>query len=185
MPTKDELINNFIMEFSNAKSHIKELNEKYSYDNFNSRPAENKWSAGDCLEHLNTINNLYLNNTYKVLEKTKKSDAQNKNYKPRFLSQIFISLMKPESKLKFKAPGKLKKMYKGDLDETVKIFMKTQDDFIELAENVHSYDLRIKVPSPVTNLIKFQLGEMFMVIIEHQKRHLAQAERALETANEN
>ncbi|MDZ7767270.1 MAG: DinB family protein [Melioribacteraceae bacterium] len=182
MLTKNNLIDDFIKEFADAKSRVNRLAQVNTANQFNIRPAEGKWNAGDCLEHINSINEGYLLNVSRKLNQTNKSNVENADYKPRFLVQIFVNMMKPESKIKFKAPNKFKEIFTGNLDATLNRFMKVQDDFIKLAEKSREYDLKVKVPSPVTKLIKFQLGEMFMAMIEHQKRHLAQAERALKSA---
>lgn len=182
MITKNNLIDDFIKEFADAKSRVNELTQKFEVDKFKINPAKDSWSAGDCLEHLIKANKEYIKNTIDSMSKHGQSNVNNENYKPRFIARKFIESMKPGSKLKLKAPKIFQKKYHGNVDETVDLYFKTMDEFIELADKSRKYDLTIKVPSPVTNLVKFQLGEMFMLTIEHQKRHFAQAEKALKSA---
>jgi hypothetical protein len=42
---------------------------------------------------------------------------------------------------------------------------------------VDGYDLRVGLPSPVTPLIRLNLGDALRIIVVHSHRHLAQAER--------
>ncbi len=179
MLSKDNLLNNFIEEFNAVKAKILELKEKYEKEDFIKQPGKKEWSAGECLEHLYRANSEYIENTLESMKVAGTSTAENKNYRPRFIVVNFIKMMKPDSFLKLKAPKIFKKKYHGDLHDTIERYMKTLDEFIDLADKSRKYDLKIKVVSPVTRLVKFQLAEMFMLMIQHQKRHLAQAERAL------
>lgn len=174
------LIEKFVFEFQEAAKHLHYLLEKFPLENFEVKPAPNKWSAAECLVHINTTNEKYLINLKNSLENAQKSNLLKEEYKPRYLMSKFIDTMKPESRWKFKAPSVFKKSYDGNLDKTVNDFFRIQDELIELAERSREYDLsKTKTVSPVSKLFRLKLGEAFMVIIEHQKRHLLQAETAL------
>lgn len=183
MASKKHLIESVIKEFENAKTKAADWQNKFPEEAFNYKPGENKWCAAECLLHLNTTNRGYIDNANRKLAETEKSEVENKNYKPRFLMGLFINMMKPESKMKFKAPAKFQESYEGNLSETIETFVKIQNEYIDLANTSLSYDLKkTKIVSPVSGLLKFELGEMFLAMVEHQKRHLAQAERALNSA---
>ncbi len=180
MESNSRLIEQFINEFAEAKKLIQKLTADYSKEKFETRPAEGKWSAAECIEHINTTNKKYYINIKDSLSNNKNSNFSHKEYKPRFLVSKFINMMKPGAKMKFKAPRVFMSNYNGDLENTIKDFIKLQDEFITLAEQSRNYDMsKTKTTSPVIKFFKLQLGEAFMVIIEHQKRHLLQAENAL------
>lgn len=179
MSHKNKILDDIVKEFHEIKIRLITMKEKYQNEDFGKQPSEKAWSAGDCIEHLTKANREYIINTKKVMANSGESDENNSNYKPRFIAGKFIDMMQPQSKLKLKAPQIFKKFYNGDLEDTITRYTETLDEFIELAEKSKKYDLRIKVASPVTSLVKFQLGEMYMLMIVHQKRHLTQAEKAL------
>ncbi len=183
MASKKYLVENVIKEFEDAKTKVAEWQNKFPETAFNQKPGENKWCAAECLEHLNTTNKGYIDNAKKKLTEIEKSEVENKNYKPRFLMGLFINMMKPDSKMKFKAPSKLQQSYEGNPSKTIETFTQIQNEYMDLANKSLRYDLKkTKIVSPVSSLLKFELGEMFLAMVEHQKRHLAQAERALNSA---
>lgn len=180
MESNSRLIEQFINEFAEAKKLIQKLTADYSKEKFETRPAEGKWSAAECIEHINTTNKKYYINLKESFKSNGNLNLTDKEYKPRFIASKFIDMMKPGAKMKFKAPRVFMSNYNGDLENTIKDFIKLQDKFIALVEQTQHYDLRkTKIASPVINFWKLQLGEAFMIIIEHQKRHLLQAENTL------
>lgn len=180
MESNSILIEHFINEFAEAKKLLQKLTADYSKEKFETRPAEGKWSAAECIVHINTTNKKYYINLKESFKSNGNLNLTYKEYKPRFIASKFINMMKPGGKMKFKAPRVFMSNYNGDLENTIKDFIKLQDEFITLAEQSRNYDMsKTKTASPVIKFFKLQLGEAFMVIIEHQKRHLLQAENAL------
>jgi len=180
MESNSILIEQFINEFKEAKKLLQKLITEYPKEKFETRPGNGKWSAAECILHINTTNEKYCINIKDSLNNKSNLSPSYKDYKPRFLASKFIDMMKPGAKMKFKAPRVFMSNYNGDFEKTINDFKKNQDEFIALAEQSRNYDLsKTKTASPVIKFLKLQLGEAFMVIIEHQKRHLLQAENAL------
>lgn len=180
MITQEKLRSAFTFEFITAKERVSELQKKYSKEQLENNPGPEKWSAAECIAHINATNGGYIGNTYHSLKSAKEFNASGNEYKPRFLMSKFINMMKPENTMKFKAPKVFIKEYDGNFEETFSTFLNQQDELIELVKLSSKYDLKkVKVESPASKFLKLQLGEMFLVVIEHQKRHLAQADRAL------
>lgn len=180
MESNSMLIEQFINEFAEAKKFLQKLTIEYSKEKFETRQAEGKWCASECIVHINTTNKKYCVSIKDSLNNKINLSPSYKDYKPRFLASKFIDMMKPGAKMKFKAPRVFMSNYNGDLEKTINDFIKLQDELIALAEQSRNYDLnKTKTASPAMKFLKLQLGEAFMVIIEHQKRHLLQAENAL------
>jgi hypothetical protein len=69
------------------------------------KPARNKWSAAQCLEHLNNYGHYYLPEIDKAIEAAKRKGLEaNDQFKTGLLGNYFTQLMLP------KKSGKLKKM---------------------------------------------------------------------------
>lgn len=147
-------------------------------------PAADKWSALECLDHLNQTYKLYLPNIEKVLA-GKKTDPV-KTYKPGLFGNLFIknvSLKKdgtaimPMKTFKFFEPG-----HKDNLDkeEVFQQFENYHLDFLKFIQMSKSLNInKIKVTSALGAILKFRLGVCFLFLLNHEIRHLAQGKRAM------
>lgn len=184
MITQLEVLENFKIELRNSINTLVDLIASYKKVGFEKKPFPKKWSAVECIVHINTTNKSYIEKIQNSLTGSAKVDTGKSYFKPRYLISKFIASMKADSKMKFKSPKIFTDSYTGDFEKVIQEFYDTQNELINLAETSRKYDLsKIKLTSPVTKLLKLQLGEAFMIIIEHQKRHLLQAENALKNNN--
>jgi hypothetical protein len=66
----------------------------------------------------------------------------------------------------------------GPPAEVLAEFAKLQGELVRLLRRAHGLDLaRVKVPSPVTSLLRLSLGQWFHFLAAHERRHLWQAEQ--------
>ncbi|CAA9430696.1 MAG: hypothetical protein AVDCRST_MAG74-3677 [uncultured Pyrinomonadaceae bacterium] len=146
----------------------------------NWKPSADGWSVGQCFEHLIKSNVLF----YDDLERIASGDRKNsflENYSP--LSSLFgnllINSLKKDAR-KFKTPTK-KIVPPSEIDANiVELFAAHQTDLIEKIKRTETADWRkVKVTSPFMKLITYKLSDGFQVIVEHEKRHVRQAERVL------
>lgn len=170
-----------LLEFESIKRRTSDLFSNTSEEVFNRKPNEDRWSAAECIAHLNLIAGGYINyfpvdiNTRENLAKM--SDDE---YRTRKLSGWFISKMMPDSKIKLHTPSEYKAAESYLSKSILTDFEKIQDRFIHLLQRASFDELKSrKIRSPFSPLIKFQLGELFILHIGHQKRHLIQAQNAL------
>ncbi len=64
----------------------------------------------------------------------------------------------------------------------VAAFLEQQREIERVLEAAEGVDLmRIKVTSPASRLIRFRLGDALRLMVEHEKRHVLQAIRVLDT----
>lgn len=183
MRTQEELLLFFKIEIKDAIDTLSGLSNRYKKEAFEYKPFPNKWSAIECIVHINTTNKSYLGKIKNSLTASEEVDIIERDYKPRYLISKFIDSMKAESKMKFKSPKVFMDSYNDDFEKVIHDFFTIQNELINLAEASGKYDLsKIKFTSPVTKLLRLQLGEAFMIIIEHQKRHLQQAKIALKNS---
>ena len=169
-------------QFEAAKAALAELTGGLTDEQFNWRPGEDQWSVGECMDHLVVLGGLMLPKLDEGIEKAQangwKSDGP---FKYGALGNWFLRMSGPDEdppKRKLKAP----KMYTPSSNHTVSRltqgFNAMQDEFRARVEQATGLDLaRVKVPSPVTRLIRLSLGQWFKLLAGHQERHLQQARR--------
>jgi hypothetical protein len=152
------------------------------------QPAPNKWSAGQCLEHLNSYGRYYLpaieNAIQKAVQKNLRAEEQ---FTSGWLGNYFTNLMKPgiEGKKMTKMSAPKNHVPPADLDayRVVSEFIDQQERMITLLETARKISLeRAKVPVSIAKFIRLSLGDTFRFLIMHTYRHFLQAERALTAA---
>ena len=170
------------IEFKQLIERAKQLVAELSVETFNSKPGPEKWSIGQHIHHLNVTGDGYLAKITGAIENAGKETKQEsparpivKEYKPRFLMQKFINELEPPVKRKLKAPKAFMPSidFHMDKDEILGHFIDLQDSFITKVDLMVELNLvKVKITSPATSLLKLQLGEAFLLITAHERRHL-------------
>lgn len=156
------------------------LIEPLDAQQFNWRSGPDRWSVGQCLDHLNQTNGRLV----PVLEQAVASGRVRKRtatapfrYGP--FARWFRDSMKPE----FKKPLKSPQIYRPSASQLNMAVV--ADDFdrslvtmAEIIEQADGLDLaRIKAASPVSRFLRVPLGIWFECVVVHDDRHLQQARR--------
>lgn len=148
--------------------------------------TDEKWSALECLEHLNLYGDFYLVEIEKQILKCPRKAVQMK-FKSGLLGNYFANLMKVKN-------GKVTKM-KSPRDKnpsnsklsitSLNRFLKQQEQIVCLLNQCRNIDLtKTKASISLTNFIKLRLGDTLRFYCYHIERHVLQAEKALERENE-
>jgi hypothetical protein len=153
-----------------------------SIEVLNRRESKDKWSALQCIEHLNLYGDFYLPEIEKQLLKNDRSPNAIL-FKSGWVGNYFANLMKVNN-------GKVKKM-KSPKDKvpdpsslsitTLDRFLKQQERLEKLLHQAEETDLaKVRCSISLTPLIKLRLGDTFRFFIYHIERHVYQAEKAVD-----
>jgi uncharacterized damage-inducible protein DinB len=146
------------------------------------KPAKDKWSVVQTLEHVNAYNRHYL----PLIEK--EVSVVTKMKSPIFASgywgDLFTKKMKPTNVYEIK--NKMKTMKAFDfpnslhVETVLKEYLSHQDHLLRLLEMAKERDLNaIRIPITITSLIRLKLGDLFRFLIAHEQRHMIQARNTL------
>jgi hypothetical protein len=181
MKTSKDVIEIFLSEAPKLKTTVSNDFAELNEDQLNWKPAPDKWSIGECIDHLVVSHEQYLNKICKVNVEKTPSGKDLIPYKHSFLGKILINAVAPETRRKVKTfkvfyPGS--KLIKASLlDE----YNRSLDELIDFAKIFEGYDInRIKISSPISNFIRLNLGDAFMIHLNHDRRHINQANKVLE-----
>jgi hypothetical protein len=163
--------------------HIREFVQSelapLSTEQLNWQSYRKEWSVGQCLNHLLKANRSYS----QVIEQKLTSAPSIENQKPinyGLVGRYFINMMAPSPSFKIPAPPAIRPQTSQVDPGIIERFLKQQDDIENLGEQASAHDLSVKVSSPFFRLLRLQLGEAFVVMIQHDHRHLNQAKRVME-----
>ncbi|HZM89537.1 MAG TPA: DinB family protein [Blastocatellia bacterium] len=148
----------------------------------NWKPSADQWSIAQCFDHLMTANGAY----FPIFEKVLSGEKENTFWEslpwlPAFWGNLLIKSLDPESTRKLKAP-KIFHPSSSTVDGAIiRRFIDQQNQVIRYMKATENLDLdKIKISSPVTNLITYSLMDAYRIIVVHEKRHFLQAVRVSE-----
>jgi hypothetical protein len=151
------------------------------------QPAPGKWSAAECLDHLNTYNRLYQPRIVVALEAAaQKGLTPVASFTSGWLGNYFTKIMQPKPDgslaLRMKSPANARPVA-ANLDHPqiiVTDFEAYQQQWLVLLEQSQQTNLQqIKIATTISALLKLSLGDTFRFLIAHEQRHLLQAVRAV------
>lgn len=144
------------------------------------KPTPDKWSIAECLKHIIIANSTYLKDIEKRLQK---AEVKTIEYPISFsiTGRLFLYAVDPKYKWKVPAPKLFKPVNENKVEngtETVKEFLKLQEEIIGISLKACAYDHQhVNTYSPLSKLLKFNVGEQLYIMMRHTKRHINQAKR--------
>lgn len=148
-------------------------------------PQPGKWSALQCLEHLNSYGRFYL----PALDKAITAAEQNgrrplDTFKSSWLGAWFTKQMQPtpEGKLRsrMKSPKGHLPAVQPDAGIVLNEFIQQQETMEVLMERAAKINLqKAKVTTSLSSMIKLSVGDTFGFMTAHINRHVLQAENAI------
>ena len=170
-----------VSQFEQIKETTVRLFKDASVEELNKKPSEKRWSAAECIEHLNLAGQSYLSNIPKIPKRSAVLIDDDVKIGSSLFAKSFIHFFGPKVRIKVKTPkNMLTDNSKYDKD-VIDDFLFLQDEFLTALSSVDYNELKsIKVAWPTFELIKLSLGDVMMITIAHELRHINQAERALD-----
>jgi len=150
------------------------------------QPAPDKWSAAQCLDHLNAYARFYIPRIEKGIQGKLSGSlppAPSPVFKSGWLGNYFTNMMRPKADghpgMKMQSPKWYRPLADLDAKLVVNEFIDWQERAKQLLEQAKLVNLEsIKIPTTLGSWLKFSLGDTFRFVIAHEQRHMAQALRA-------
>jgi hypothetical protein len=166
-------------EFQAARHNAEDLLGELTDDGFRTRPRPGSWSVGECLDHLNAVARTYLPALERAVEEGRRDGHFGTGpFGYGVGGSIFIWLMEPPPRLRLPAPGTFRPADLGPLPAVREDFHRCHDRYGDVLDGAEGLDLsRIRVSSPVSGLLRFNLAAALAFLAAHERRHLWQARR--------
>lgn len=152
---------------------------------FYKKPSPTAWSAAQCLEHLNFYGRYYLPALEKAIKTAEQKGYQpTENYASGWLGNYFYHQMLPNTegvlKTKMKAPAKAIPAEQPDARAMIAEFIDQQERMLQLIERARKINIgKVRVPISIMQWLKLKVGDTFLFMTAHHKRHILQAEKSL------
>lgn len=148
-----------------------------SATHFTTVPPDAGWSVAQVFEHLCVANADYLEHTLpEGVAKARQSRHGTRDWKPSLLGGLLIASMRETSRTRLPSP-KPWRVGRAVRTEVVKGFLAGIAQLREHVRELDGSDLRVGVASPLSPLLRMNIGDACVILVEHTHRHLAQVER--------
>lgn len=144
------------------------------------RPPTGGWSVGHVLEHLCVTSELY-EAPIRALLRSARADAAaaQRQWKPTLIGRFTVRMFERPTRMptpKRMAPAA------SPRGGVVESFLAHQRTLAQLLDDANGFDWqRLRMPSPVVSLpIRFNLGDVFFILVVHAERHARQIERIVD-----
>jgi len=165
--------------FRRAQEGVDALARPLSRAAFNWKPSPEKWSVGQCLDHLNRLSKRYLPELEAAVADGGPAGTPPFRYGLR--GRLFIKGSSPEVLLKVKTMEAMEPR-DGELDpaEVLATFRANTDRYLGILDRARGLDLakiRLRAPFLPHAPLTFPLGALLEGNAGHELRHLDQARR--------
>ena len=148
-------------------------------ERLNARPGPKRWSALECLEHLNRYAEHYLPQleAKAVTASQRKKDA----YRPGLLGKPFALALHPDNRKTLRSPAAMNALGSSlDAKEVLTNHLEYQHRYAAVIDALEGKSLRgSRIPLSLSRLLRFHLGDVLTTLVWHNERHTNQAREAV------
>lgn len=147
------------------------------------RPSPANWAVADCLVHLNATSTAFLPRIREALDMAHRGGLTGQEpYRLDVWGWALCKMLEPPARMKVKTPPSFEPSGSEPPEKVLADFDRLQDLLLQCVQASEGLPLgRLKVSSPFSKHLRYNLYSTYRVVPAHQRRHLWQAERVLAT----
>lgn len=174
-------IADYLRQIAAIKADAAALVRGINDEQFNRQPEPGRWSAGQCLEHLNITHRAMLHRMQQAAERTRAGGRRARGpTRHGWVMRWLINSMEPPPKRRYRTGTAFVPPEHLSRDPVLTEFTRLHDDLLRLLEQLDGCDLGAeKVPSPFARWLRYKLGSAMALQLAHDRRHLWQARAAV------
>ncbi len=176
-------IDGFRLQFERLSAEADAIAAPLTDAAFAWRPAPDAWSVGECLDHLNATARMYLPVMDEgIAEAIRRGLYGGGPHTYNWIGRLLVYVFGPPARVRVKAPGAFLPAPGRPRQEVLAAFRAYQVQYVDRLRQANGLDLaRARVSSPVARWLRIPLGSSFALMVAHERRHLAQARRVIES----
>jgi hypothetical protein len=151
-------------------------------EQLNWKSGADQWSVAQCFEHLIKINSAYAPQFRRIAEgKYTPTWRDHVPWLARFFGSMILRAVQPSSQRKFKAARHVEPSTSTIDGAIITRFATHQQEVIEHMTTTGRHDLStVVVTSAVAPIAFYTALDAFKILVAHERRHMAQAERVID-----
>lgn len=150
-------------------------------EQLNWKPAAGQWSVAQCFEHLVKINSEYFPQFQRIEQGSYSSTWRDRvPVLARLFGSMVLRAVQPTSPRKFRVARHVEPTASAIDADIIRRFTAHQQAVIERMERMRTRDLAAAiVTSPVAPIVFYSALDALSILVAHERRHMAQAERVM------
>lgn len=147
----------------------------------NYQPSTGRWSALQCLEHLNRYGDFYLPELEQRFNKSRYPAST--TFNSNWLGNYFAKAVGPQEPLNTMKTFKSMNPSASEVNrQVIDTFLQQQERMLRLLDHAKAINLtKTKTSITIAKWIRLRAGDTFRVVIYHNQRHIIQALSTLQS----
>ncbi len=178
----NDFITTWIDEINHQTDQLRNLFDSLTLDQLNQKPAADKWSVGEIVEHLIVSNRLYFED-FSSVGRGSYTNIKGIGWKviPKLLGRMITKSITPVTTKKYRTVSAFKPTHSTHALAILDEFETMQEELVKLVDGLRSSDLdKTYITSPASGMIVYSLRDALTIILNHEKRHIGQIEGLLQ-----
>lgn len=177
--TVHDVLEKALEDFLRADEDIRNL--LYNHKELLWKPAPDKWSAAQCIEHIMVSNTRYFDALENKLAVPEGKEKNKQPYRPTFWGNLVYKAVDPDrmKSHKSKAPKIFNPQPVVEIPTLIARFEKSQQMLHGYMQKTMETDATKKIKSPVSWFITYSLADTMAILSKHEIRHFLQAKNVL------
>lgn len=173
-------LSNLISEFEAATERVAKMEREYSENDWQQKPGPERWSAIECIWHLNWTSEKMIENVRRALAEVKSMPKQTGKYHLDIIGWFLVKTLSSKGRFaKFKTTAPFVSQSAMNISEELERFRKLQEEVIRTIRESDGLQLgKGRVVSAFHARVHYNVYSAFRMTAVHEHRHLDQAERA-------
>ena len=175
-------IDDFRAQFEQLSAEADLLVSPLSDAQFTWQPAPESWSVAQCIDHLNSTARAYLPMLDEGVADAIRRGLYNPGpYRYNWIGRLAAWVVHPNTRIRARAPKAFQPPVGRPRHDIMAAFRAYQVQYIDRLRQANGLDLaRARVASPAERWIRMPMGSGFVMMVNHERRHLQQARRVIE-----
>lgn len=154
-------------------------------EQLNWKPAPTSWSIAQCYQHLIVLNSLYCTSLERgMATSTQERDNAQRPFTSGIVGRWFRTLVEPQTTRPLPTFSMFMPTASTIPTSILSDFAQTQHLLMQYMEQARSINLvRTYIATPASRFLRLRLGDVFAVLLAHEQRHVAQAQRVAHHAD--
>lgn len=168
-------------EFDDVTRRVRDLVARVDDVTLQRRPAYDSWSAAEVVEHLSVTAERYARRIARELETADRRPPRSRS-RHTLWGRFWLWLLEPPLRRKLRVPPPFAPNgAPSDREALLAHFDAAHASLANLIDETDAIDRTgIRVQSPTSKYIRLSLLDAFAILASHGRRHLVQAERAVQ-----
>jgi hypothetical protein len=175
-------LQNIEVELEEATTRARVLIDTTDGRLFTVRPHQGSWSAAECLGHLTLSSKAFIPILKNAVDETRNRGLQS-SAPPKMdvMGRLLRYFMEPPIRSRFKTSAPFVPQSTRAKAPAFAEFTSLQTELLGIARCAQGLDLaRMRIVSPFDKRIRYNVWSAFYILTAHERRHLWQAEQAVQ-----